>query len=131
MFMRKMKIFTTIGVSVVLVVLLFAFTTPKKTNPVGVWNFTALNAPAEYQKGKMIITKPKAYACVLKFDSYPDYELKASNVVVKKNKVSFQVYVENENTSIELVIEGDNMSGKVNTSQGEMPITAVREQSTK
>jgi len=99
----------------------------KKYNPAGTWKFSIPDAPEGYNYGNLIITKEdrKSFSVVFALDEY--YKVKATEVVYKKNEISFILYVETETVRMNGTFEEDKFTGKVSYSEGVIDITAVRE----
>jgi len=97
---------------------------PKDVNPVGTWTYSAPDAPYGYQAGDIVVAKEKdAYTVSLKLG---EYAIKGYNVKYEKNLLSFTVYIESESVMIKATFEENKISGKANTSEGDIPFTATR-----
>ncbi len=97
---------------------------PKDVNPVGTWTYSAPDAPYGYQAGDILVGKEKdAYTVSLKLG---EYAIKGYNVKYEKTVLSFTVYIESESVMIKATFEENKITGKANTSQGDIPFTASR-----
>lgn len=100
----------------------------KKNNPVGKWKFEAPTAPYNYGSGTLMIAlQDKQYTASMSFTG-SDYKLPAENVKVEGNDISFTEYIEGQTVKVTLkIVDNSKMTGKANYSEGEVPITLVRE----
>ena len=115
--------------SLTLIFSLAAFTPAETgTDPVGTWTFTAPDAPYDYQKGDLVISKDKQeYKVKVVFNEY--YKMDATNVKFEKEELSFRVYVDTETVYIKCTFnEKGEMTGKAMTSMGDLPLKAKRKE---
>lgn len=94
----------------------------KKLN--GTWQYEALQAPYEYQKGQIVFFEE---------DGEPQVKIvtnqgtiKAKNLKVENDEVTFDFYVEYEYCKATLKYKEDKLAGKVATGQGDIPVTMKR-----
>ena len=96
----------------------------KDKDVVGTWDYSAPNAPYEYSKGQIIITKGEdKLEGVVNIDGY---EMKLNSVKVEDDVLSFSLYVEGEYVSVKLTIKEDALEGKASTSEGLLEVTGKR-----
>jgi hypothetical protein len=123
--MKRLLISGSAGL-IILFALMFNVTavTAKDQDVVGTWDYTAPNAPYEYSKGQIIITKgeDKLEGNV----NIDGYEMKLNSIKVEKNILTFSVYVEGEYVSVKITIDGDTFEGKASTSEGLIEVTGKR-----
>lgn len=109
-------------------ILLFAATSAKAENPlIGSWAFNVSQAPWEYSKGKVIfdLDKEDALKGKIIFDS--GIEVVVDKVTQEKDKVVFEVNVEGMPVKTIVTLKEDNITGFVETYEGNMPFSAKRE----
>lgn len=95
-----------------------------KSDILGVWDYTALDVPYEYSKGIIYITKEgKDHKVKV---TIGESSLDGENVVVDKNEVRFQVYVEGQTVDINLSAKGNDLSGQGSTSDGIFSLSGKR-----
>ncbi len=111
-----------------LVMLAASFTTVNamiKVDPVGTWSYVANDAPYEYSKGDIIVSKEgKEYKVEIKLGDY--YKIKANNVEFKDNVLSFKLYVEGESVSVKTTLEEDKHEGTASYSEGNLKVSGKK-----
>jgi len=96
----------------------------KDQDVVGTWDYSAPNAPYEYSKGQLIITKVEdKLEGVVNIDGN---EMKMNSVKVENDILTFSLYVEGDYVSVKLTIKGDSFEGKASTSDGLLDVTGKR-----
>ena len=123
--MRRLLIYESAGL-IFLFVLMFNVTavSAKDQGAVGTWDYSAPNAPYEYSKGQLIITKAEdKLEGVVNIDGY---EMKLNSVKVEKDVLTFSLYVEGDYVSVKLTITGDSFEGKASTTEGLLDVTGKR-----
>jgi hypothetical protein len=123
--MRRLLISESAGL-IFLFILMFNVTaiSAKDQDVVGTWDYSAPNAPYEYSKGQLIITKVEdELEGVVNIDGY---EMKLNSVKVEKDVLTFSLYVEGDYVSVKLTIKGDSFEGKASTSEGLLDVTGKR-----
>lgn len=87
---------------------------------VGEWNYTVPNAPYEYSKGVMIISKvEEAFAVTIQVNGST---LQGEEVVVNGNEISFKVSIEGAPIDVTLSAEGDKIFGQSVSPEGTLEI---------
>lgn len=96
-----------------------------KSKPIlGEWLYEVSDAPYGYEKGSLIFSeKDGKTICVVKIEAG---ELAASNLKIEKDIVSFTTVVEGSSVNVELKLEKNKLSGKVDSPEGPKTITAVK-----
>jgi len=122
--------------SLFLIGLFLAFTSfsmepiAKKIDPTGIWKFNAPTAPEGYAAGEFIIGKEgKSYSVVFALDEY--YQVTASEVVYKKNRLDFVLYLEGYVVKISGTFEDEKFTGIASYAEGVIDVTAVRKKEEK
>ena len=87
-----------------------------KNDILGVWDYTAQDVPYEYSKGIIYITKEGKDLKVRV--AIGESSLDGENVVLDKDEVRFQVYVEGQTVDINLSAKGNDFSGQGSTTDG-------------
>ncbi len=99
-------------------------------NPVGKWDFQAVDAPYGYEKGQIVISKgEKGLKVKIIFNEYSQtdgYKVKYEN-----NKLTFTVYVENESVYMSGTFIKDTFTGKASTTEGDIGVKATRKKEPK
>ncbi|MRI02171.1 hypothetical protein GH721_16625 [Kriegella sp. EG-1] len=95
-----------------------------KDQILGTWDYDVTGVDPAYAKGVMHVVKQKGeYTVNIEL---PSGTITAKNVVVKGNEVTFALYVENILVSVNIVINGDVLTGSGNTNQGSFTMTGSR-----
>lgn len=96
-------------------------------NPKGIWEYKVPAAPYEYSAGKLILGETDGKATVtIKFMS--GTELKAKNVKIEKETISFGVEIESNPVTFSGKLVDGKITGKVNSPEGLMDLTAEKKQ---
>jgi hypothetical protein len=96
-----------------------------KINPVGTWSYVANEAPYEYNKGDIVISKEgEEYKVEIKLGDY--YKIKASSVEYKENVLSFKAYIEGETVSVKSTMEKDKFAGTASYSEGTIKVSGTK-----
>jgi hypothetical protein len=104
--------------------------TAKKFDPTGTWKYSAPAAPEGYSTGEFVIGKErKAYSVVFVLDEY--YQVNASEVVYKKNRLDFVLYLEGYVVKISGTFEDEKFTGIASYAEGVIDVTAVRKKEEK
>lgn len=98
---------------------------PAKENFKGVWEYKVPDAPYEYSTGTLVLGEVDGKPTVtVKFKS--GTEIKAQQVKVENDSISFEVMVEYEMVKVTGKLLDNRITGKANSSQGTMSLTAER-----
>lgn len=90
----------------------------------GEWIYEVSEAPYGYDKGSLIFSeKDGQTACVIKLEAG---ELEVSNLKVEKEKISFTTNVDGSEVNVELIMENEILTGKVDSPEGPKTLTAVK-----
>ena len=93
----------------------------------GTWEYKAPAAPYEYRTGNLIIGEAAGKTTVaVKFTN--GSEIKAKNVKVEKENISFEVEIEYQPVSFKGKLVDGKITGKVNSPEGLMDVTAQKKQ---
>jgi hypothetical protein len=96
----------------------------KKKPLLGEWIYEVSDAPYGYEKGTLIFTEKEGQTtCVVKLEAG---ELATSNLKVENNKVTFTTTVDGNSINVELTLEKNKLSGKVDSPEGPKTITALK-----
>lgn len=116
--------------SFVLFSAMFLFTTltiqaEVKSKPIlGEWLYEVSDAPYGYEKGSLIFSEKEGKTlCVVKVEAG---ELVANNLKIEKDIVTFSTVVEGNLVNIELKLDKNKLTGKVDSPEGPKSITAVK-----
>jgi hypothetical protein len=97
----------------------------QKVDPVGTWSYVANDAPYEYSKGDIVISKEgEEYKAEIKLGEY--YKIKASNVEYKDNVLSFRAYIEGETVTVNSTMEKDKFKGTASYSEGTIKVSGTK-----
>jgi len=96
-----------------------------KENLIGGWEYTVTGAPEGYDKGLMMIVKQAGtYKVQVQLNGGA---INGENVVVKGNKITFDLTVEGEFVAVSLEAKGSKINGtSTSASNGVMKITAIK-----
>ena len=122
----KQSIISGIARLIFLLIMTFSFTTVsgKGQDVVGTWDYSAPNAPYEYSKGQLIISRVEdELKGIVNIDGY---EIKLDSLKFEGNILSFTLFVEGDFVAVKLTIQDDSFEGKASTSQGLLDVTGVR-----
>lgn len=91
---------------------------------VGYWDYTVPNAPYEYSKGAIVISKSEGtFSVVVQLNGG---SINGEDVKVNGNEINFKVYIEGDVVSVTLTAVDDTISGNSISSQGSMAIEGKR-----
>lgn len=97
----------------------------KKVDPTGTWTFKAEQAPYEYNSGDFVIGKEgKEYTAKIVFGEY--YEIKATDVKLENDQLSFKVYIESESINMKGTVGKESIDGTASYSEGTISFTATK-----
>lgn len=94
---------------------------------IGNWKYEVSSAPVGYDKGVLVIAE-KEGKLVGEVKFVDGYKIDLKEVTYEAGVVKCGLYVDYEYVSIEAKIEGIKMTGIVNTSEGEMKLTAEKQE---
>lgn len=99
-----------------------------KTTPLGKWKYEAPYAPEGYTSGAIDIAfADDKYTTTISFTG-SDYKIPGEKTKVEKENVTFVVYVEGNEVTINLKAESDTkMTGKAVYFEGEIPLSLTRD----
>jgi hypothetical protein len=104
-------------------------TVPFQDHLLGGWSYTVEGAPEGWEKGLLLIINPNGvYQAQIQT---ANQTLLADNISVKKNTITFDVYVEGQKVAVELKAEGSKLSGTSSSSDGTYKINGVKSLSAK
>jgi len=122
--MKKLIVFVSLFLGIVAGVC-GQSTTPLKEDFKGVWEYKAPEAPYEYSTGKFILKEADGKPVLtVKFQS--GTEIKAQNVKIENDSISFAVTIEYEVVKVTGKLVGNKIAGKASYSQGVMTVTAEK-----
>lgn len=99
--------------------------TAQEKKIIGDWKYQVSSAPYGYESGTITFSKDEAnLKGAIKF--YGGYEVKLQNPSFKNDTLRAGAFVEGENIKITALYKEDKLEGKVDTSMGVMPISAVK-----
>ena len=99
----------------------------KNTAIIGEWLYEVSDAPSGYQKGSLIFSEKEGQLiCIVKIEAG---ELEVSNLKLKDQKITFTTYVDGNPINVDLTIEANKMTGKVDSPEGLKTLTAVKKES--
>ena len=93
---------------------------------VGNWKYEVPSAPVGYDIGVLVIAE-KEGKLVGEVKFADGYKIDLKEVTYEAGVVKCGLYVDYEYVSVKAKIEGDKMTGTVNTPEGEMKITAEKQ----
>lgn len=96
-----------------------------KSKPIlGEWLYEVSEAPYGYEKGTLIFAEKEGQIlCTVKLESG---ELAVNNLKIEKEKITFSVTVEGSPVNVELKLEKDKLTGKVDSPEGPKTMSAVK-----
>lgn len=103
-----------------------ANTASNNSDVIGNWKYEVPTAPVGYEKGTLVIAEKEGkLAGEVKF--VDGYKIELKEVTYEDGVLICGLYVDYEYVSVKAKIEGNKMTGTVNTSEGDMKITAEKE----
>lgn len=96
-----------------------------KSKPIlGEWLYEVSEAPYGYEKGTLIFAeKDGQTVCTVKLEAG---ELAVNNLKIEKEKITFSVTVEGSPVNVELKLEKDKLTGKVDSPEGPKTMSAIK-----
>lgn len=91
---------------------------------VGTWNYKVEYAPEGYDKGQMVFSEKEGK--VVGEIRMEGYSIPVKNLELVEGQFKFGVEIEYGYIPITLKLEGDKLSGKANTPEGDMPILGTK-----
>jgi hypothetical protein len=96
----------------------------KKKPIIGEWLYEVSDAPYGYEKGSLIFSEKEGQTiCVIKLEAG---ELTVNELKIVKDKVTFTTVVDGSSILVDLTLDKNKLTGKVNTPEGPKNLTAVR-----
>ncbi len=93
----------------------------------GSWVFTVNEAPWEYSRGKVVFEKNDENELEGKVIFDTGRQIPIITISLTDESLSFQVNVDGYNVTSFMTLEGDSMTGHVETVEGNMNFSAQRE----
>jgi hypothetical protein len=90
----------------------------------GTWDYKVEYAPQGYEKGQLIFVEKEGK--VVGEVKIQGYSIPVRNLQVTEGQFKFGVTIENENIPVLLKVDGNKLTGKANTPDGDMPLSAVK-----
>ena len=98
---------------------------PKNKDVIGEWKYEVPTAPYGYASGTFVISEKEGkLAGHVKFAD--GYKIDLKDVSYEAETLKFGLYIDYSYVSLKTKIEGKNMTGTVNTPEGEMKVTAKK-----
>ena len=123
-----MKNFILKGSMLLTLLVILSFTgienTVSSKKIIGTWEYSAPDAPYEYQNGKMVFEMKEK--TLTGYASIEGNKIDMENLVEKKGKVTCEAYIGGETVNFEMIFKKDTFSGKVSYSQGSLEITGTK-----
>lgn len=123
-----MKNFILKGSMLLTLLVMVSFTGVESTvnskNIVGTWEYSAPDAPYEYQEGKIVFEMKENK--LTGYVSIDGYKIEMDNVVEKKGMVTCETYIEGELINFEMMFKKDSFSGKASYSEGSLEISGTK-----
>ena len=85
-------------------------------NFLGNWKYSAENVPYEYARGILFISKKEGQLEVVV--ALSGRELKAQDVKVMEDSLTFSLNLEGQLVSVSITVDGDKISGKASSEDG-------------
>ncbi len=98
--------------------------TKKNKKLIGTWDYEALDAPYQYQKGKIIFTEENDR--LIGYVMINDYKIDLEDILVVKKNVTFKIDVEGETVTFNLNYKKKAMEGTATYSGGSLEITGTK-----
>ena len=122
----KKSLISGIARLIFLLVMISGFTSVsgKGQDVVGTWDYFAPDAPYEYSKGKLIISRVEdELKGLVNIDGY---EIELDSLKFEDNILSFTLFVEGDFVAVRLTMKDDSFEGTASTSEGMLDVTGVR-----
>lgn len=95
----------------------------------GTWNYKVEYAPEGYEKGQIIFSEQEGKVTgVVKVQGQ---SIPLNNLVFADGQYKFNVNIEYNDIPVTFKVEGDKLTGKANTPEGQMPISGIKEKAAK
>ena len=98
--------------------------TVSSKNVIGTWEYSAPDAPYEYQEGKIVFEMKEDK--LTGYVSIDEYKIEMKSIVEKKNIVTCEAYIEGESVHFEMIFKKESFSGKATYSEGSLELTGAR-----
>lgn len=98
--------------------------TVSSKNVVGTWEYSAPDAPYEYQEGKIVFEMKENK--LTGYVSIDGYKIEMKNIVEVKGEVTCKAYIEGESVSFVILFKKESFTGKASYSEGTLEITGAR-----
>ena len=92
----------------------------------GTWNYTANQAPYDYQKGKMIFYE-EGGDFKAKLEIQGDV-INTQNLIIEGGKIEFKAYFDYELITIRLTLKDGKLEGNADSPDGLIPVSLVKEE---
>jgi hypothetical protein len=113
---------------IILFALLFAETGSISSNPLlGSWVFSVNQAPPEYSRGIIVFENNKDDIITGKIKFHSGFEVPITKINRVNEKITFEVFVEGTPARAVVTLKDNQISGFVETYEGNMPFTAKKE----
>lgn len=107
-----------------------AVSNSSNTPVLGEWKYEVPSAPYGYEKGVLVISEKDSQ--LVGEVKLPDgYKIELKKLTFEDGIFSCGLYVDYEYVKVKVQIDGQKMSGNVDTSQGQMTLTAQKVESSK
>ncbi len=91
---------------------------------IGEWTYEVSDAPYGYEKGSLIFSeKDGKTVCVIKLEAG---ELEVIDLKIDKEKITFSTTVDGNVINVDLTLDKDKLTGKVDSPEGPKTLTAVK-----
>lgn len=124
----KMKKIATIVGALILVFMATSYANtpaPDKFTPVGTWEYNVPGVPDGYDRGVMVISEGEE-GLIVSIGPSEDYLAPTHEVEYTNGKLSFKIFVEDEEVVVTGEFDKDQFSGKVSYVEGIFDLTAER-----
>jgi len=90
----------------------------------GTWEYTSEQAPYEYSEGHIVFSNKdgKLFGVVV----IDGYEMALNKLNEKDNKVTFELFVEGETVTVEMIITKKTFKGSASFSEGTLPFSGKK-----
>ncbi len=96
----------------------------KNKKLIGTWNYEAIDAPYQYQKGKIIFVEKND--TLVGYFMIGDYKIDIENIVVAKKNVTFTLELEGETVTFNMNYKKTTMEGTASYYGGSNEIKATK-----
>lgn len=91
---------------------------------VGTWNYKVEYAPEGYNKGQMVFSEKEGK--VVGEVRIEGYSIPVKNLEFVEGQFKFGVEIDYGYIPITIKVDGDNLTGKANTPDGDLPIQGIK-----